>query len=316
MTNNLDSAPLLGMRAIGLTVENVAATSEFYRPSLPFAEVGRLTMPASAFGPDLSDTTTGSVEVVTVEVATGLLQMLCFSDGPKAGAGAPVEGPGYTHICWQSPASDPALGKLIDQGLTMVSRCGREGVDLGGYGVRYAYGRDPENRMIEVEILDSPHREGRGWVAHIANVVHDHERMLEFYTRLTGSKPYRTIREGGGRKTHDDVTGFDDVRFHGGWFRIANLDIEVWQFVDPVTPPPLPRRKLDTVGYNAPMFEVADLDAELARLGTLGIETVGPAIDLGGLQTRYASDPEGNLFAVQQSDQAAPGGSVTRFSHR
>lgn len=306
--------PLIGMRAIGVTVGDLAATAAFYGADLPFAEVARTVLPASTFGPELADTQTGDVELVTVEVATGLLQLMHFADGPRQSPPPPVEGPGYTHICWQSPASDPALQKLIDRGLTLVSRCDGSGVDLGGYGVRYAYGRDPEGRMIEVEILDHPHRPGHAWVAHIANVAHDHAAMLAFYTRLTGHEPYRVIRNGGGRKTHDDVTGFDDVEYHGGWFRLSNMDIEVWQFVHPHTPAPLPRRKLDQIGYNAPLFEVADLAAEEARLAALGIPLIGPAIDLGGMMTRYASDPEGNLFAVQQSTPDAPGGSVARFA--
>lgn len=306
--------PFAGMRAIGITVADLAATADFYRKDLPFAEAARFTVPVGAFGPDLVDCSQGEVEIVLVEVATGMLQLMQFSGEPHIDPPPPVEGPGYTHICWQSPASDPALAKLVDRGLVMVSRCGADGVDLGGYGVRYAYGRDSERRMIEVEILDQPHRAGNAWVAHLANVVHDHDGMLDFYTRLTGEEPFRVLKNGGGRKTHDDVTGFDDVRFHGGWFRVRNMDIEVWQFLNPATPPPLPRRKLDRVGYNAPLFEVADLEAELGRLDRLGVPLVGPQIDLGGALTQYASDPEGNLFAVQQLGPKALGGSVARFS--
>jgi catechol 2,3-dioxygenase-like lactoylglutathione lyase family enzyme len=306
--------PFIGIRSIGITVGDLAATSAFYGRDLPFAEVDRFAIPASTFGPELCDTQTGQVEVVTVEVATGLLQLMRFADGPKSSTPPPVEGPGYTHICWQSPGCDPALPKLLDRGLSLVSHCDGAGVDLGGYGIRYAYGRDPEGRMIEVEILDEPPRAGPAWVAHIANVVHDHEAMLGFYTRLIGQAPHRVLRDGGGRKTHDDVAGIKGVKYHGGWFKLANLDIEVWQFLNPPTPLPLPRRKLDTIGYNAPIFEVTDLASEVARLTAMGIPLVGPQIDLGGLATRYASDPEGNLFAVQQSDPAAPGGSAARFA--
>jgi len=304
----------IGLRSIGVTVGDSAATEAFYGQDLPFAELDRFSIPASTFGPELTGTLSGDVEVVTVEVASGLLQLMQFSDGPRRSEPPPVEGPGYTHICWQSPASDPALPKLLDQGLSMVSRCGADGVDLGGYGIRYAYGRDPEGRMIEVEILDAPPRSGHAWVAHIANVVSDHAAMIEFYTRLIGHGPHRVLHDGGGRKTHDDVTGYDNVRYHGGWFHVGNLDIEVWQFLNPPTPPPLGRRTLDTIGYNAPVFEIADLARELERLAGLGIPLVGPRIDLGGLITQYASDPEGNLFAVQQSDPAAPGGSSARFA--
>lgn len=305
--------PFLGIRAIGVTVADISATQEFYGRDLPFTEVGRFQLPANAFGQDLVRSQTGTAEIVLVDVASTMVQLMRFSDAPRTAKPPAVNGPGYTHICWQSPATDPALHKLIDAGLTLVSRCGRDGVDLGGYGIRYAYGRDPEQRMIEVEILDKPHRGDAAWVAHLANVTHDHPAMLDFYARLLGRPCHRLIRDGGGRKTHDDVTGFDDVRYHGGWFHAGNLDIELWQFVHPPTPAPVGRRLLDQIGYNAPIFEVADIDAETRRLAGLGIPLVGPRLDLGGAMTQYASDPDGNLFAVQQLSDMAVGGSVSRY---
>lgn len=306
--------PYLGIRNLSLTVRDIDAMIAWYGAVLPLGEVRRETVSAGEFGPELLTRPDGEVEIALLSVPTGFLQLMRFSEGLEPPTEAlPVIGPGYTHMCLQSPQSQAALPVMLRQGLRLVSRCDEQGVDIGGYGVRYAYGRDREGRMLEVEHLDRPQRGERGWVTHLANVVHDLDAMLAFYTALTGSEPYRTIEQAG-RPTLDDVAGIDDIAIRGGWFRVSNMEIEVWQYNRPRTPAPIGRRRLDEVGYNAIAFECADLDREMARLNKLGIEITGPEIMLGGWRTRYAADPEGNLFAVQQRVTAPPRQSVAGLS--
>ena len=307
------ASPYLGLRNIGVTVADIDATIAFYSVASPFAEVKRYALPAASFGPQLLTTTAGSVQIALIRAPTGFLQLMRFSEGPPPPASPlPIEGPGYTHICFQSSSTDPALPKLMRRGLRLVSRCDEQGVDLGGYGIRYAYGRDPEGRMIEVELLDRPQRAEVGWVSHIANVVHDHPAMLEFYTRLLAAPPHRTIRQSG-RPTFDAVAGVDGIALLGGWFRVGNMELEVWEYEHPRTPKPGARRRLDEIGYNAPCFEVADLSAERARLISIGVELVGPELDLGGWISQYAVDPEGNLFCAQQCTSAPLSESVSEL---
>lgn len=303
-------APYRGMRSIGLTVRDIDATLAWYGAVLPVREVRRYKVAGERFGPELLLQPSGEVEIALAALPTGFLQLMRFAEGPEAPATpVPVAGPGYTHMCLQSPQAQAALPVMLGQGLELVSRCGPQGVDLGGYGVRYSYGRDREGRMLEIEHLDAPRRGERGWVTHLANVVHDLPRMTAFYRELFGKEPYRTLPRMS-RPTFDDVTGYDGVAVEGCWFNLGNLEIEVWHYVNPPTPAPVGRRKLDEVGYNAPSFETADLDLEAARLAELGILTIGPEIDLGGWRTRYAADPEGNLFAIQQRDSAPESESV------
>jgi len=302
--------PYLGLRNIGLTVIDLDRTIAFYSASAPYAQIKRYSLPAAVFGDDLVTSTRGDVQIALIGVPTGFLQLMQFSAGPSAPEKpVPVQGPGYTHICFQSSSAEPALPRFMRDGLSLVSRCDERGVDLGGYGVRYAYGRDPEGRMIEVEHLDRPHRSERAWVSHLANVAHDHPAMLDFYTRLTGMPPHR-VTAPTSRATFDAVAGMDDIVLQGAWYRLGNMELEVWGFGNPKTPMPGGRHRLDEIGYNAPAFEVADLPAECARLADLGVPLVGPELDLGGWRTRYAVDPEGNLFCVQQRASAPQGESV------
>jgi catechol 2,3-dioxygenase-like lactoylglutathione lyase family enzyme len=304
--------PHLGIRAIDISVADIDAAIDWYRPVLPLSELRRFAIPRAAFGTELAGIGEGEVQVAVLATPTTLLHFMQFPSSGRESEPPPVTGPGYTHMCIQSAATDPALGKLMAQGLRMVSRCDERGVDLGGYGVRYAYGRDREGRMLEVEILDRPSRGDLGWLTHIANVAHDHSAMMAFYARLLGKQPYRTTAQAD-RKTLDEIAGIDGIGILGGWLRVRNLDIEVWNFTSPATPAPQERRRLNDIGYGAFALEVTDLDAEMRRLGALGIELVGPEVDFGGWRTRYAADPEGNLFSVQQCAGAPATESAMQF---
>jgi catechol 2,3-dioxygenase-like lactoylglutathione lyase family enzyme len=183
-------------------------------------------------------------------------------------------------------------------GLQIISRFGKpDGVDIGGYGVRYAYGRDPDGIMIENESLDAPKRSEAAWITHIANVVHDPEAMLAFYAKLVGEPPHRTIAQDN-RPRLDDVVDIDNISIKGGWFNLGAMEIEVWHYVRPLTPRPASKRKLDEIGYNSFALRVADLAAEKARLKALGVKPLAKTVRLGGNELLYAHDPEGNLFAV------------------
>ncbi len=291
--------PHLALRAIDIVVGDIDAAIAFYADVAPLRELRRFTLQAAEFGSALIAKSEGEVEIAVVAGPTGILNFLRFPGAAPRGDSVPVEGPGYTHICYQSSASDPALGKFIERGLSLISRCDAGGVDLGGYGVRYAYGRDPGQRMIEVEVLDRPTRKESAWVSHIANCAHDHAEMVDFYRGLLGKDAYRKLPISS-RPTFDTIADLDDVALQASWFRIHNLDIELWTYHNPPTPAPCGHRKLDTLGYNGFALEVADLSAETARLVALGIPLLGPVLDLGGWCTQYAADPEGNLFSVQQ----------------
>ena len=308
--------PHLGMHHAAITVSDIDATVAFYSKAVPYKVIKRYRVKASAFPQVLLAAKHKEVDIALVEMPTGFIQLMDFEPGkPSAPNVRPVIGPGYTHICFQSSANDPAIKRFMAAGLSIISRFGKpDGVDIGGYGVRYAYGRDPDGIMIENESLDNPKRSEAAWITHIANTVNDRDSMLAFYQKLLGHKAHRTLEQEN-RPRLDDVANIDNLSIKGGWFNVGNMELEVWEYARPKTPAPAGKRKLDEIGYTAFALEVTDLKAELARLKKLGITLTGRPMKLGGWSVQYGYDPEGNLFAVQQNLTASSAESVIRFVH-
>ena len=309
----IGGSPIRGIRHVAITVSDIDATLSFYSKAVPYKVYKRYTVNTAKFDQRLLSRRHAKVEIALIETPTMFIQLMDFEPGKSTAPNRrPVIGPGYTHICFQSPATDSAFRKFRAAGLEMVSRGGDEGVDIGGYGVRYAYGRDPDGIMIENEIIDRPKRGEAAWVTHVANVVHDREAMLAFYTGLLGFAPHRKIEQEN-RPKLDDIANIDNIAIKGGWFSVGNMEIEVWQYVRPQTPLNAAVRTLDEIGYNAIGFEVADVAKERVRLKKLGVRLVGSAVMIAGWKVQYAYDPEGSLFTVQQNVSAGAQESVDRL---
>ncbi len=314
IAQHLESGPHMGLRHVAITVSDIDATVAFYAKAVPYTVVRRYRVKRSAFPGALLARRHADVEIALVAMPTGFIQLMDFEPGVAAAPNPrPVIGPGYTHICFQSASDDPAIKRFMAAGLSIISRFGKpDGVDLGGYGVRYAYGRDPDGIMIENESLDKPRRNEAAWFTHIANVVSDRDAMVAFYEKLLGRKTHRTTQLEN-RPRFDDVANIDNLAIKGAWFNVGNMEIEVWEYTRPRTPAPTADRKLDEIGYNSFALEVADLSAEQVRLRKLGVRLAGRAMTMGGWKIQYAIDPEGNLFSVQQNLTAGPSESVGRF---
>jgi catechol 2,3-dioxygenase-like lactoylglutathione lyase family enzyme len=297
----LEGASVKGIRHVAITVSDIDDTIAFYQKAVPYKIVRRYSVAASKFDKALIGNAKGEVDIALIEMPTMFIQLMDFDPSKTALPNPrPVIGPGYTHICFQSSAKDPAIKRFITAGLVTISRFGKsDGVDIGGYGVRYAYGTDPDGIMIENESLDAPKRSEAAWVTHVANTVHDRDAMLAFYEKLLGIKPHRTTEQEN-RPRLDDVAGIDNLSIRGGWLSVGNMDIEVWEYVRPRTPAPTAQRKLDEIGYNSIGFEVADLTAATKRLKQQGVKLAGKATSFGGWKVQFAYDPEGNLFSMQQ----------------
>ena len=102
-----------------------------------------------------------------------------------------------THTCFQSASSDSGFEKFRAAGAHVLSR-GGEPIDLGGYGVTYAYAYDDEGNMFEMEQLDPqplsavPNKQrwiDQGysmWMTQVALVTHDLERLTRWYRDVLG----------------------------------------------------------------------------------------------------------------------------------
>ncbi|WP_461458893.1 VOC family protein [Parasphingorhabdus sp.] len=306
---SLGNTKIKGVRFIGKAVSDIDQSIAFYQQAVPFELVSRYRVAASdIYLPGMTSKQHGNVEVALIRTPTVFVKLVDFDPDAKAPPYAkPVIGPGYTHICFQSPATDPALPKFQKKGLEMVSR--NAPVDLGGYGVTYAYGRDPDGTIIENETVDRPRRQDSAWITHIGGATPDADRMADFYTKFIG---YGARRRGeySNFPNMDNIVAIDGVVLRSAWFAVRNLELEFWEFVQPATPVRDKPAKVDQIGYNMTAFEVTDADAERERLAKLGIKMAGPAKTSKGWKIYYTYDPDGNVISIQENVSAPKSESI------
>lgn len=290
------ASSVIGIHHVGMSVTDLKASVEFYSQALGV----RLQNT-----PDTMQAEDGSLGFSTpsnsavLAFPNGYLKLSeydrsDFSPPPVL----PVKGPGITHVCYQSPTSEDIYQRLINGGATTVSR-GEQPVHLLGQGVYYAYARDHDGIMYETEHLDHAPFEGPIWLSHAALVSPDLDRLVEFYSLLLDAKPNRRTDRASGPR-FDEVAGYDNVMIRAAWFDIGNMILEMWQFVNPVTPQPQRPSAIEDVGYNKVAFEVSDLQKEFERLTALGVRFLSsPATSFDGWEV-CLRDPDGNLISLIQ----------------
>ncbi|MBT8147908.1 MAG: VOC family protein [Gammaproteobacteria bacterium] len=306
-------ATLLGVNHIGLSVRDLDAVLEFYQSASGFKLISRETVSNSPAADTLFGHENVEFEIAILEAPNMLFELIEFSHNRDIPVSKmPVQGPGMTHTCFQSPAHISGYEKFKLSGAEMLSR-GDGPVDLLGQGVTYAYAYDPEGNMIELEQLDFDRLGGdtrnpdwieQGldmWMTQVALVTHDIERLTDFYAEIMGFNPYRTA-DIENRVTFDDATDIDNVALKVMFFRMASRSksMEFWQYVSPETPEFSGNRDSTALGYSY-SIEVGDIQAEYARMADLGVEFVSEPVLLGEFWQVYANDIDGNVFSLRQA---------------
>ena len=301
---------VIGIHHIGMSVSDLKASVDFYSHALGISAEHLIATQqdngVSAYG--------ASSNSALMTFPNGYLKLSEYdqSDLPST-AVVPVKGPGITHVCYQSPTQENIYQRLMDSGATPVSR-GKEPVHLLGQGVYYAYARDRDGIMYETEHLDRSPFEGPIWFSHVALVSPNLDRLVEFYGLLLNAEPSRRTNRASG-PTFDEVADYDDVMIRAAWFDVGNMILEMWQFVNPVTPEPKQPPAFEALGYNKVAFEVSDLEKEVERLSEQGIEFLAPlGSSEDGLETSLR-DPDGNLVSLIQP-QERTGRSVRRLKQK
>lgn len=116
-------------------------------------------------------------------------------------------------------------------------------------------------------------------VHHIALICSDYPRSKDFYTRVLGMRVIaETLRRERASHKLDLTVGDGRVR------------LELFSFPDPPERPSRP----EACGLRHLALAVDDLDAEVRRLGTLGIEVEPVRMDeLTGKRFTFFADPDG-----------------------
>jgi len=279
---------ILGLHHVELVVADIERSRRFYGPT----EVEMSMVSAEAVGSVGEDR-------LLLKAPNGCLA-LRQSKGATNTVPLPVVGPGVTHACFQAPAEVSLYQQLVAEGAVPVS-IGAPPIDLNGQGVCYAYARDPDGAMFEVEELEAPKFKGPISLAHIALVSPDIDRAVAFYSQLLGVGPYGRANKVMGPR-FDEVTGLSAVRIRAAWFNTGNMVLEFWEFINPETPKTAVQRSSEVAGYHQFALEVSDLAGEIERLSDLGL-LLNTEIQFGTeLNKIDLQDPDGNRFSLVETD--------------
>lgn len=244
-------------------------------------------------------------KVAVLQSANARLELVQFAGAEKLPPSPmPIPGPGITHVCYQSPAGVAIYEKVKAAGGSVVSR-GNGPVDRG-FGIRYTYLRDPDNLLFETEQLDKPKFTDSLWVGHVALVTPDIDRLVTFYQNLLGTPPANRVDNIKNSPKLDDIANIDGLRLRGAWFKVGNMQLEIWQFENPVTPQPTQPVPFTQIGYGQIGFEVSDLPADYARLNAQGVKFLSQPVSADGASAVYFRDPDGNLLCLISPKANAP----------
>ena len=286
---------IIGIHHAGLAVRDLDRAVAFYRRAAGLTEAHRLHLTDDPDFAALTGLHEHSADVVLLKGENAFLAIACF-DSPSSeraeAAERPVSEAGITHICSQEQQIDSLAARYRQAG----ARFREEPVALGT-GTVYAYVRDPESNVIELEGTHYAPPGERPWLAHVALATHDIGRLCRFYTALIGRE---VTREGeyGDNPLIDKVTGLENTHVKAAWIDGENQVVEIWQYLNPATLERKTERAIYKPGWAYWCFEVADIGLEYERIRRLGAHFVTPPRNFRGASFCFARDPDGNLFAL------------------
>lgn len=305
-----DTGPVVrGISYIGISVSDVDRTAAYFAGAGGLIEVDRSDLRGAAL-----DRVAGKkvgARTRTLRSNSGQVRLMQF-DKPTAASRAagivPVQGPGITHVCFQSPDSKPIFPRFVAAGAKPLSRTGDLVQLRPDVPVKYAYLRDADGTMIEIEqlLLDNlpfVHR-----MRHVAIASLDIDRTVAFYAAILGKAP-RERRSNLVNKTLDITSGIDDLKLDVAWFQVGNLELEIWEYLNPAPTPASKPRPLEALGHNMIVFDVSDPAVALRRLQDAGGIQVAAPSPMDGGQIAFGRDPDGNLIGFFR-----PGSDSSPFS--
>ena len=210
----------------------------------------------------------------------------------------PINRAGIRHFCAQSHDCSILEQAVEATGGSLIA----PPLDLGT-GNQYAYARDGEGNIMEIEGLPYAPPGEPTWLGHVAIVTRDMDAATGFYSALLGTELKSRSRVGPGPQ-FDRMGGLTGVELEGAWLPAGNLQLELWQFHVPASPvEPVARQFLDP-GYSHICLESDRIEADLARLTDLGGSVLTGCVENDAIRTAFACDPEGNVIELLEPRRA------------
>jgi len=145
---------------------------------------------------------------------------------------------------------------------------------------------------------------------HVAIIVEDLDRMVEFYTKVLGLKLKRDF--GIESEEFRKGIGIKDAKAKGAHLMVpdSNVEIELFQFIDNHSVEEK-TSIANMIGYRHMAFIVDDLDKSFEILKGNGVEffsdpiTVNEPESVRGFRFVYFRDPEGNIIELNKLPEKA-----------
>lgn len=317
---------IIGFNHIGISVNNLDEMVAFYEMATPFEIVKREKVQQHAAVDKLYARNDVAYERVTFKAPNMLLELTEYANQQNAIPKKMLpQGPGMTHTCYQSPAWKSGYDKFKNADIELLSR-GDSAVDLGGYGVTYAYGYDPEGNMLEMEQLETHFMKQTGldslwvqrhdmWMTQVALLSPDIQKISDFYRGVFDFSPNRKTKLVDMARL-DDIIGQDGAIVHASWYKMDGPGkmLELMQYEHPVTPSKLSKKDPTDLGYTF-SIEVKDIQQEYERMKKLGVEFLSEPQILGEFYTVFAHDIDGNVFSLRQAVSKSSGYSMQNFNY-
>jgi catechol 2,3-dioxygenase-like lactoylglutathione lyase family enzyme len=140
---------------------------------------------------------------------------------------------------------------------------------------------------------------------HVGITVPNLERSVRFYRDLLGMKVVQEVSFEGER--YEAILGLKGVKGRIAILRLANLELEFFEYAHPPGRASEPDRPVSDQGIAHFAVQVQDLAGMYTRLKTAGVVFHCPPIKFGSEIATYLRDPDGNVIELLQMSAASHG---------
>lgn len=290
---------IVGLHHIGSGVVDLGNAIGFFKNVAGFSVVSRHRLDADNPLRDALNTGSIPIEVALIAGPNGYIQCaeVASATSPNGPAVPPINTSGIRHFCIQNQDCDMLADGIKNASGSLIA----DPLDLGT-GNQYAYARDSEGNIIEIEGLPFAPAEQSTWIGHVAFVTAKLDRLIDFYRTVLGTDLQGRSMVGPGPQS-DKMGGLSDARLEGAWLPTNNMLLEFWQFHAPLSPPKHRHTTMLDLGYTHICLETDDLDHDFGQMIRAGATAMCDPVETGNARTRFARDPDGNIIQLLEPQE-------------
>ncbi len=283
-----------GLHHIGLGVADLDNATGFFENVAGFSVVSRHKLDADNSLRDALNKEGLPIEIALIAGPNGYIQ--CTAKGSvidrKEDTVPPINTSGIRHFCLQNRDCDMLADGVWNASGSLIA----DPLDLGT-GNQYAYARDSEGNIIEIEGLPFAPAEQSTWIGHVAIVTPKLDRLINFYRTILGTELQGRSMVGPGPQS-DKMGGLNDAQLEGAWLPTDNMLLEFWQFHSPLSPSKHRCTTMLDLGYTHICLETDDLDHDFEHMIQAGATAICEPVETCNARIQLARDPDGNIIEL------------------